>query len=47
MIAVMKDVSIIAATRQTGTLLAYGNTAGTGALRKAFTEIEGRLKTAA
>lgn len=35
--------SIISAARQTGVPVAYADTAGTGALRKAFTEIEERL----
>ena len=34
---------LVAAARQTGTPLAYGNTAGTGALKKAFSEIEQKL----
>ena len=34
---------LVAAARQTGTPLAYGDTAGTGALRKAFSEIEQKL----
>lgn len=35
---------IITATRQTGTPVAYGDTAGTGALRRAFLEIEQKLQ---
>jgi hypothetical protein len=34
---------LVAAARQTGTPLAYGDTAGTGALRKAFRAIEQKL----
>jgi hypothetical protein len=34
---------LVAAARQTGTPLAYGDTAGTGAPRKAFGEIEQKL----
>jgi len=34
---------LVAAARQTGTPLAYGDTAGMGALRKAFREIEQKL----
>lgn len=34
---------LVDAARQTGTPLVYGDTAGTGALRKAFAEIEERL----
>lgn len=35
---------LVDAARQTGTPLVYGDTAGTGALKKAFTEIEERLQ---
>lgn len=37
---------LVAAARQTGTPLAYGDTAGTGALKKAFAEIEDQLRSA-
>lgn len=35
---------LVAAARQSGTPLAYGDTAGVGALRKAFSEIEKKLE---